>query len=843
MKTKNLFMLAFASAMILTMPSQVRAEASEERSEVSRVKTLPYPRATESVPAAAMEYDSVAKCFVVRDTIERVNPLTRSAVATTVETRAAVAYTEDGVQYGYFGDQLSSDNMSEMKALLEPWYAEFRNIDLEEVLSPAPGKETWYMQIVGVNNAELDKKNGVMRIYNDIGSSYNYKTIAIDGTALRGNEHIKKIVFEDCASGSANANTKLKMVIHDGAFQNCKNLQELYMYYLVTDGTNHEEMLKPTDVYIGSNVFDGCHEDFRIVVDPLVYKMFVADPNWSQYADHIVASDKLPETEEEGGVLYGYYGYQLSSSQKDEMELLLEPWYAEFRKLDLEEVLSPAPGKETWYMQIVGVNNEVIDKQDGEMRIYNDIGDTYNYKTIAIDSTALRGNEHIKKVVFEDCASGSANANTKLKMVIHNGAFKDCKNLKEFNMFYLATDGTNRYEMLYPWNIYIGKDVFDGCHENFRIVVAPQLYNFFLVDENWSQYADKIVASDYMPTTYEAIKHEGVTYDYAANSLNTLPTSELTRLQSSWWNAAIIGAEIAIAVATWGAAPSLTASAKVSAQAAADEALKKAVFGLEKVEKVLRTAWEKQLSNMAIIFAKIDQQNALQAVIQAKAAAANVVATNAYYMMAAGVSAGTPAGINGMSYVANTIGQKTRREPTWMMTGQWLLTENKHTIYHMYVKDVEDKETITLYNDIGSAYNYKTVAIGDRAFHNKTNLKTVNFKDVNEGEMYAAMTVLIPDEAFKGCTNLETLDLIMYSNYTDRYVALGPENFIVCGENLFSGCDTTKLKIRIGREKYEEFAENIVWGKYKNRFEVVDINETVDFATHGAKYSYSFLSF
>ena len=834
-------MLTIISVVMLTSPLKLWADGLNEAQKVTSTKTLPYPLATAPIPAAAMEYDPMARCFVVHDTIERVNPLTRSAVATTVETRAAVAYTEDGVQYGYFGDQLSSDNMSEMKALLEPWYAEFRNIDLEEVLSPAPGKETWYMQIVGVNNVELDKKNGVMRIYNDIGSSYNYKTIAIDGTALRGNEHIKKIVFEDCASGSANANTKLKMVIHDGAFQNCKNLQELYMYYLVTDGTNHEEMLKPTDVYIGSNVFDGCHEDFRIVVDAQVYKMFLADPNWSQYADKIVASTALPETEEEGGVLYGYYGYQLSSSQKDEMELLLEPWYAEFRNIDIEEILAPASnGKETWYMQIVGVNNDAIDGKNGELRIYNDIGTTYNYKTIAIDSTALRGNEHIQKVVFEDCASASENANTRLKMVIHDGAFKGCSNLTEFNMYNLITDGTNHYEMLYPWDIYIGKNVFDGCHENFRIVVAPQLYNYFLVDENWSQYADKIVASDYMPTTYEAIKHEGVTYDYAANSLNTLPTSELTRLQSSWWNAAIIGAEIAIAVATWGAAPSLTASAKVSAQAAADEALKKAVFGLEKVEKVLRTAWEKQLSNMAIIFAKIDQQNALQAVIQAKAAAANVVATNAYYMMAAGVSAGTPAGINGMSYVANTIGQKTRREPTWMMTGQWLLTENKHTIYHMYVKDVEDKETITLYNDIGSAYNYKTVAIGDRAFHNKTNLKTVNFKDVNEGEMYAAMTVLIPDEAFKGCTNLETLDLIMYSNYTDRYVALGPENFIVCGENLFSGCDTTKLKIRIGREKYEEFAENIVWGKYKNRFEVVDINETVDFATHGAKYSYSF---
>ena len=841
MKRKALFLLA-ASIVMQALPTKAWAGGMNEAHKVSSAKTLPYPRATEPVPAAAMEYDSVAQCFVVRDTIERVNPLTRSAVTTTVETHAAVAYTEKGVQYGYFGDQLSSDNMAEMKALLEPWKDNFQNLDIDGLLTPSSdGDETWYMQIVGVDNDDIDDADGEMRIYNDIGSSYDYKTIAIDGNALRGNTHIKRIVFEDCASGSANANTMLKMVIHDGAFQNCKNLTELYMYYLVTDGTNHEEMLKPTDVYIGSEVFDGCHEDFRIVVDPLVYKMFLADPSWRQYADYIVASDKLPETKKEGGVLYGYYGYQLSSSKMDEMELLLEPWYSQFRNLDLDELLTPSSdGDETWYMQIVGVDNNELDKKGGEMRIYNDIGSTYDYKTIAIDSTALRGNEHIEKVVFEDCASELENANTKLKMVIHNGAFKDCKNLKEFNMFYLATDDDNRYEMLYPWDIYIGKNVFDGCHENFRIVVAPQLYNYFLVDENWSQYADKIVASDYMPTTYEAIKHEGVTYDYAAKSLNTLPTSELTRLQSSWWNAAIIGAEIAIAVATWGAAPSLTASAKVSAQAAADEALKKAVFGLEKVEKVLRTAWEKKLSDMAIIFAKIDQQNALQAVVQAKAAAANVVATNAYYMMAAGVSAGTPAGINGMSYVANTIGQKTRREPTWMMTGQWLLTENKHTIYHMYVKDVEDKETITLYNDIGSAYNYKTVAIGDNAFHDKTNLKTVNFKDVNKGEMYAAMTVLIPDEAFKGCTNLETLDLIMYSNYTGRHVALGPENFIVCGENLFPGCDTTKLKIRIGREKYEEFAENIVWGKYKNRFEVVDINETVDFATHGAKYSYSF---
>ena len=90
----------------------------------------------------------------------------------------------------------------------------------------------------------------------------------------------------------------------------------------------------------------------------------------------------------------------------------------------------------------------------------------------------------------------------------------------------------------------------------------------FIYDDNWSKYADKIVASDYMPTTYDPIVHEDVTYDYAAKSLNTLPTSELTRLQSSWWNAAIIGVEVAIAIATYGSGSAALSSAKAAAKTA-----------------------------------------------------------------------------------------------------------------------------------------------------------------------------------------------------------------------------------------------------------------------------------
>ena len=869
MKRKKLFLSVIALFAMMALPTIALANGRETTPEVKSRKTLPYPRATKAIPASAMEFDSVADCFVVRDTIT--GSTSRSRAASRVETRAAVAYTEAGVQYGYYGNQLSSKYVDEMKQLLAPWVTMFKNIEIDSILSPAPGKTTWYMQIVGVDNNTIDKKNGEMHIYNDIGTSYNYKTIAIDSLGLRGNEHIKKIVFEDCASASENANTMLKMVIHDGAFKDCKNLEELNMYYLVTDGGNHNEILLPTDVYIGKNVFDGCHPDFRIVVDKQVYKMFVTDPNWSQYADMIVAAELESETIEEDGVKYGYFGYQLSSRNMETMKLLLEPWAADFRNLNIDELLTPAPNKETWYMQIVGVNNTEIDKKNGELRIYNDIGTSYNYKTIAIDSTALRGNEHIRKVVFEDAVSGIENANTRLKMVIHDGAFKECKNLKEFNMFYLATEGDNNYQMLYPTDVYIGKNVFDGCHPDFRIVVAPQLYRVFTTDANWSQYADRIVAADYLPTAYKPITFEGITYDYAANSLNTLPTSELTRLQSSWWNALIIGAEVAIAIVTSGVGTAAQTSAQTSAQAAvtaAQTALNNAVqvatteassiaLGINNTFKTVAAAILEDfptaiinastlkiplsIAQQAAITTALHNVSVASAALAAKEVAlAAAMSSYTYYMMAAGISATSAAGINGLGYVANTVGKKARREPTWAMAGQWLLTECKHTIYHMYVKDVENKETVTMYNDIGSAYNYKTVAIGRDAFRGKDKVKTVKFRDVNTGEMYAPMTVLIPDSAFLGCTSLETLDLIMYSNRTSRDVPLGPENFIVCGDDIFAGCDTTKLKIRIGAEKYEEFAENPFWGKYKNCFEVVDVPENVDFTDFGAQYSYSF---
>jgi hypothetical protein len=79
--------------------------------------------------------------------------------------------------------------------------------------------------------------------------------------------------------------------------------------------------------------------------------MFITDANWSQYADKIVASnqDDLLETQEIDGVKYGYFGYQLSSSNIDKMQQLLKPLEAVYRNLSIDELLTPASnGAETW---------------------------------------------------------------------------------------------------------------------------------------------------------------------------------------------------------------------------------------------------------------------------------------------------------------------------------------------------------------------------------------------------------------------------------------------------------------------------------------------------------------
>lgn len=716
------------------------------------------------------------------------------------------------------------------------------------------GKTTVYkVHVIGPDADYIKNHDGIAYLYKDIGQTWAYTTTKIWARSFDGCEDLQSVKIYDIMPSATKNYLDLNIEIGDSAFVNCPNLKFFDVVMNSVDEKDHFEVIHPWQMPIGKDVFAGS-PNVRIRVARSVYEEFTNDTNWSKYANLIEPYDFEMADYKEGGAVYTMYRSEdgqtfYNNKDAQEMEKIVEPWAAEFRNLEPEKLLALDSDKTQWYTHITGADDNYLQKHDGELRIYNDIGTSYNFKTLAIDSIPFRGNENIQKIVFEDCASGSANTHTMLKMVIHNGAFKDCKNLKELNMFYLSTKGDNLMKSLTPSDVYIGENVFDGVSEDFRIVVDPELYSSFMLDANWSQYKDKIVATQYMPTVYSPIKHEGITYDYASNTLNSLPTSSLLRMQSSLWNIATIAVEVALIVATYGsgsAASSASTSASAAPGFAAEMQCAATPFETETYVGLMEDGMVELFSYKTVNFSANIGAGTL----------ASAASTQAYWLGRAALmsklailfgslSIAEPAALGlttGVKYLVDNIGKDINRRSTWELAGgQWIMSENKHTIYHMYIKDIDDDlKVANIYNDVGSVYNYRTVAIGKDAFHNKKNLKGVRFTDVNTGEMYKPLQITLPDSCFMGCDNLTTINLIMRSNYTDRDVALSPLNLIPLGNHIFEGCDTTKIKIIVGKEVYEDFITDEYWSRFKNMFVTVDVEEVTDYTEFGCKYSYAF---
>lgn len=683
------------------------------------------------------------------------------------------------------------------------------------------GNTTVYkVHVIGPDADYIKNHDGIAYLYKDIGQTWAYTTTKIWARSFDGCDDLQSVKIYDIMPSATKNFLDLNIEIGDSAFVNCPNLKIFDVVMNSVDEKDHFEVIHPWQMPIGKDAFAGSPK-VRIRVASKVYSEFLKDEKWSQYANLIEPYDFEMADYKEGGAVYSMWRTDdgqryYCSKDSAEMEKIVEPWAAEFRNLEPDKLLALDSDKTQWYTHITGLDDDYLQKHDGELRIYNDIGTSYNFKTLAIDSVQLRGNENIKKIVFEDCASGSANTHTMLKMVIHNGAFKNCKNLMELNMFYLSTKGTNEMMYLTPKDVYIGENVFDGVNPDFRIVVAPEAYNDFMTDANWSQYKDRIIASMYMPTAEADIVEEGVTYGYAANTLNSLPTSTVAHLQSSMWNLATFAAEVVLAIVTDGAFQIGANSAVGSATNTTWGFLSSTIF---KPAAIIGTAYFYPTTITTQTVATYVNRLALCYAIQAAATPQMALAL--------------------CSNIKSNV-----RHNTWMFLGTgWLLTENKHAIYHMYVKDVDDsKKDLTIYNDIGTAYNYSTVGFGQGAFWNKTNLERIGFKDQMRGDTEArqSMCITIPDSCFLGCKNLRTLDLVLKSNEDGSEQALGPENFLVLGEKIFEGCDTTKLKIRIGRERLDDFLDNETWQPYKNMFEVVDIEDKVSFTEKGVQYAFEF---
>jgi hypothetical protein len=164
-----------------------------------------------------------------------------------------VDMTVDGAKYTYVrntaGDppKNDADGNAKLMETLRFWNADYQQFTASSLLSSS-SENVWYTTVVGCDDDYLKNHNGVMHIYNDPGSYYNYKTIAIGRNAFKGSKQLRAIEFWQTNGRSSNSYSDLKLVIQNGAFANCDSLKELRMYYYCEDGDNHWEVLGPRDV-------------------------------------------------------------------------------------------------------------------------------------------------------------------------------------------------------------------------------------------------------------------------------------------------------------------------------------------------------------------------------------------------------------------------------------------------------------------------------------------------------------------------------------------------------------------------------------------------------------------
>ncbi len=739
------------------------------------------------------------------------------------------------------------------------------------------------VHVIGADYSYLTNANEfTLWIYQDIGETYDYNTTKIWASAFKGNEKVKKVQFQEIMKTADSASESFLIAVGDSAFANCPSLTTFNVVLYSDRDKDHVEFIHPSQMPLGKDVFANS-PNLQIWVPRDLLDEFKNDKEygWGAYKDIIHAADFGYNDFLVKGVRYSYYTSndgktRYTNSNNEEMSNLIATWSTDYRNFTPSKVLEFNNSANISYVFAKDVVASDIKSNDGELRLYNDIGDYHNYKTIAISPNAFQNQECIQSITFEDCASTSGNAKTGLSLAIPSESFKGCKNLKEMSMFYYVTDGTNHYEGIKPSQVFIGENVFDGVSDEFRISVLPDYYTDYLADPNWSQYAKYIVAAEYLPTDNSPITRNGVTYEYASKVMNGLSTTQSIAIKSSWWNALIIGVEIAITVATysssyWAGATAEAVQATTAPTSAAMQAAAEAYpYSTFLAERGLSSVVVKGVKDTAPLwdFAMGIQNPAAQLsyynlILNSSGVQAAVALTKAmkfgecllegalYYSAINSTLYGIQNGVrsSAINYAANRVKKSYERPTTWKLDGQWLSVEKITNIPKMYVKSVTDQATVTVFNDVGqNSGDYQTVAIAPDAFHNKKNLKEVKFQErFGEGSRsLTGMTIALPDSMFAGCTNLQTLNFVLYStgahDSNHCYQGLTPDNFMPMGD-LFAGMDSvarSKVRIKVDKEALEEFLDDDYWAQYKDMYEPVDVDIICQNTEWSCKYALAY---
>ena len=694
------------------------------------------------------------------------------------------------------------------------------------------------VHVIGIENNYVNDNNGTLWIYQDIGQTYSYNTTKIWTSAFNGKDNIKQLKFQQITKSGSSASQALCIAIGDSAFANCKNLDRVELALYSDQGTDHVENIHPSQMPIGKNVFAGSTK-VKIYIPHNVISEFQNDNTygWAQYKDLFMEGEFGSTDWTEQGVIYSSYTSadgqtRYNNSNNSEMKELLTPWSAYYRNFSPLKVLEYNNSSTIKYVFASGIDESKISDNKGVLKIFSDIGECSpnHYKTLALSASGFQNKTSIKSIIFEDIVANNYNTVTDFALVIPSHTFSGCSNLKELSMFMLVTKGTNHYIGIEPSQVFIGEHAFDGVDKDFRIRVLPEYYDDFINDENWSQYKNYIVAADYLPTTEKEIECHGVTYDYATKVMNGMTTTQVVQMKSSAWNALIVGLEAALTVYSAGTnylAPKTVEAAVTCLKEVVATHTTKTIF-----HRLFALAGRVSGKFVTAVAQDIFHEQIVPT-LATKIIGGTLVALDAGFVV--GMNAVVP--LNNLAskyntpinYVINRTKKNFERPDTWALNGQWLSTEKITNVPHLYVKSVSDDNTaVTIYNDCGTGNDdYQTVAVAYNAFHNKTKLKKLEFKErygEDSRSLASGLTIALPDSMFMGCTSFEELNLINTSTgaHSENHCkkALTPDNFIPMGD-IFAGLDSTarsKIHIVVGEEVLNDFLEDDYWSQYKDMF-------------------------
>ncbi len=134
----------------------------------------------------------------------------------------------------------------------------------------------------------LSNHQGALKLCNDIGSYNNYQLDAVRHSAFKGNQDLRVVYFTDLLGTGAYGDcyTGLDVTLEDSCFAYCKNLADIDMLYIVTDGDNHIDPIRPEQVKLGKGVLEGTTAQIKMM--PRQLDWFEADTTWNKLRDRFL---------------------------------------------------------------------------------------------------------------------------------------------------------------------------------------------------------------------------------------------------------------------------------------------------------------------------------------------------------------------------------------------------------------------------------------------------------------------------------------------------------------------------------------------------------------------------